>query len=336
MSMESIASIKAPKFIKPQRLWRWEIAIYLYLAGMGAGSYIIGMVVNWLVNPTLPKTVSGFHLDLAKPALLWGPLFVAVGAPFLILDLGIKRRFLFACLNPTTSWVARGFLILSAFIVLGLTVFGISFLCPQWLTDRPGPWFLLEIVSVLFAFATALYTGILLKSVKYVPVWNTPLLPVLFLASALSTGSMGIILAMMGSGLLFTQAEALILLAHKIVQPERILIVIEGLILALYLYSRYRAKDQGETSVRLLLSGKLKPLFWIGIVLIGFVFPFTLEYTYSCCPDYPELLYTTGIFLLCGGFFLRLGVLASGVKEQPPMHKLVEIKANLRGFKKDL
>jgi hypothetical protein len=43
----------------------------------------------------------------------------------------------------------------------------------------------------------------------------------------------------------------------------------------------------------------------------------------------------TGIFLLCGGFFLRLGVLASGVKEQLPMQKLVELKANLRAFKKD-
>ena len=109
----------------------------------------------------------------------------------------------------------------------------------------------------------------------------------------------------------------------------------EAIILALYLVSRYRAKDQGETSVRLLLSGRLKPLFWGGIVLTGFVFPILLEYTYSCCPDSPELLYATGIFLLCGGFFLRLGVLASGVKEQLPMQKLVEIKATLRDFKKD-
>ena len=116
---------------------------------------------------------------------------------------------------------------------------------------------------------------------------------------------------------------------------ERILIIIEAIILALYLYTRYRAKDQGETSVRLLLSGKLKPIFWGGIVLTGFVFPILLEYTYSCCPDAPELLYATGVFLLCGGFFLRLGVLASGVKEQLPMQKLVELKANLRAFKKD-
>ena len=65
------------------------------------------------------------------------------------------------------------------------------------------------------------------------------------------------------------------------------------------------------------------------IVLIGFVFPMALEYAFSCCPDNPELLYATGIFLLCGGFFLRLGVLASGVKEQLPMRKYMEMKYQL-------
>ncbi len=121
-------------------------------------------------------------------------------------------------------------------------------------------------------------------------------------------------------------------LSHNIIPVERVLILIEAFILAVYLYSRYRLKDQGEISVRLLVSGKFRSLFWGGIVFIGFVFPFTLEYIYSCCPDYPALLFTTGLFLLCGGFFLRLGVLASGVKEQIPMHKIIEIKANLRSI----
>ena len=333
ISDKPIDPIKNTKYLKPQRVWKWEIAIYLYLAGMGAGSYVIGTIINWMIHPKVIITLSGFSLNIAKPALLWGPILVAIGAPFLILDLGIKRRFLYACLNPKTSWVARGFLILSTFIVLGLIVFVTSFFSPQWLNDSSTPWLVLEFVSLIFALSTAIYTGVLLKSVKYIPIWNTPLLPILFLASALSTGSMGIILAMMGSGLLFSNAETLYFLSHDIIHYEWILIVIEGIILALYLITRYLAKDQGETSVRLLLSGKLKPLFWGGIVFIGFIFPMILEYTYSCCPDYPLFLYTTGMFLLCGGFFLRLGVLASGVKEQLPMKKLIEIKANLRTIK---
>jgi hypothetical protein len=38
--------------------------------------------------------------------------------------------------------------------------------------------------------------------------------------------------------------------------------------------------------------------------------------------------------LLAGGFFLRLGVLAAGVKEQLPMHKYIEIKYQLGAVKK--
>ena len=329
MASETSGLIKESKTLRPQHIWRWEIAVYLYMAGMGAGAFVIGMFVLWFMKPEVPITLFGFNLDIAKPALLWGPLFVAVGAPFLILDLGIKTRFLYACLNPRTSWLARGFFILSTFIVLGLIVFAVSILFPQLFNTRPTLWLVLEVISVIFAFSTAIYTGVLLKSVKYIPVWNTPLLPVLFLASALSTGSMGVILAMLGSELLFSSADVFAVVAHTVVGYERILIVIEAVVLAIYLYSRYRAKDQGETSVRLLLSGKLKPLFWGGIVLIGFVFPLALEYTYSCCPESPQLLYATGAFLLCGGFFLRLGVLASGVKEQLPMRKFMEMRYQL-------
>jgi polysulfide reductase chain C len=315
--------------VKPQREWKWEIAVYLYLAGMGAGAFIIGISLHWLglnLNPSTAFVFLGHPIDFSRSVFLWGPILVAVGAPFLILDLGIKRRFMYACLNPRTSWVARGFLILSAFIVFGSMMFVRSLLPMEWLGDRAGLWILVEVFSVILAFATAIYTGILLMSVKYIPVWNTLLLPVLFLVSALSTGSMLIILSTLGYGLLFAQGESLYPLVHRLIAVEQVLILIEAAVLIVYLLTRYRMRDQGETSVRLLLAGELKLLFWGGIVLIGFFFPVVLEYLYSHFPESPVLLFATGLFLLAGGFFLRLGVLASGVKEQLPMQKLAEMK----------
>jgi len=125
---------KVLKLIRPQREWRWEIAVYLYLAGMGAGAYIIGSFLIWLgvsLTPSRSLVLFGVPLTLTHVALLWGPILVAIGAPFLILDLGKKHKFFTACLNPRTSWVARGFIILSAFIVLGLIVLAISVLSPE-------------------------------------------------------------------------------------------------------------------------------------------------------------------------------------------------------------
>lgn len=315
------------KHVRSQHEWRWEIAVYLYLAGMGAGSFVIGSMIVWFGSHLLtPKTWDFWNhsIHLSRAAVLWGPLLVAVGAPFLVLDLGKKLKFYTACLNPRTSWLARGFLILSAFIVVGLVILGINALTGA---VRTPLWTVLEVIGVIFAFATAIYTGVLLKSIKYVPIWNTPLLPLLFLTSALSTGSMSILLSVMG----FEVVAFNDLLIETLASTEQIFMLIEAFVLALYLYSGYRQKDQGETSVRLLLSGRLKSLFWVGIVAIGFVFPVVLEFIYTQLRQ-PGILIVAGLFLLCGGFFLRLGVIASGVRERLPMHKLIEMKVNLSTF----
>jgi formate-dependent nitrite reductase membrane component NrfD len=323
---------KVLKLIRPQREWRWEIAVYLYLAGMGAGAYIIGSFLIWLgvsLTPSRSLVLFGVPLNLTYAALLWGPILVAIGAPFLILDLGKKHKFFTACLNPRTSWVARGFLILSAFIVLGLIVLAVSVLSPERSGSRNVLWFILEMISVIFAFATALYTGVLLKSMKYTPIWNTPLLPTLFLASALSTGSMVVVLSVMSYGLFASSGHSLLPLIHGVIRVEQIFILIEGFILAIYLWAVYRKGSQGKSSVHLLLFGDLKWLFWGGIVALGFFFPMILESLYSQLPGYPMLLVLTGLFLLCGGFFLRSGVIAAGIKEQFPMHRFVEAKIRL-------
>ncbi len=46
----------------------------------------------------------------------------------------------------------------------------------------------LEIIGSILAVSTAGYTGVLIAVVNGVPFWNTPVMPVLFLASAVSTG----------------------------------------------------------------------------------------------------------------------------------------------------
>ncbi len=313
--------------MKPQKEWKEIIAIYLYLAGMGAGSFVIGILIHWLnvkLNPPFIPSVNlfGYMADLTKVPLLWGPVMVALGAPFLILDLGIRWRFMYACFNPRTSWVARGFLILSIFIIFGLILLAKSALPFEWLHRESNLWVILEIVTFALAFATALYTGILLKATKSIPLWNTYLLPLLFLVSALSTGSMAIILSTLGTGLFSYSSRALKILIHS----EQILVVIEGIVLFLFLSQRYRAAQQGKDSVRLLLFGEMKMIFWGGIVLLGFLFPIILENIASFFHGNVGLIFIAGILLLCGGFFLRLGVLHAGIKDQLPMLRLMEIQ----------
>jgi polysulfide reductase chain C len=328
-----IHPIRNVRHLRSQEEWKVIIAIYLYLAGMGAGSFIIGTLLHWLgatLNPpSIPSIeIFGYRLDLMKVPIFWGPIMVSIGAPFLIFDLGIKRRFMYACLNPRTSWVARGFLILSAFIVFGLVLLAKSLLPFEWLSTGSTLWRILEVIAVVFAFGTALYTGILLKATKSIPLWNTHLLPLLFLVSALSTGSMAIILSTLGTGVFSRDAAAL----KALMGGEQILAVIEGIVLYLYLYRSYGASEQGRDSVRLLLFGDKRLVFWGGIVLLGFVFPVILENIGSLFHGNVALIFVSGLIMLCGGFFLRLGVLSAGIKEQIPTHRLIEIQYDLRAM----
>ena len=329
MRTEPIHPIRNVRHLRPQKEWKEIIAIYLYLAGMGAGSFIIGVLIHWMgvkLNPSFLSSIGlfGCTLSFSKVPIFWGPVVVAIGAPFLILDLGIKWRFMYACLNPRTSWVARGFIILSVFIILGLALLAKSVLPFKWLHAESALWRIPEIVAFAFAFGTALYTGVLLKATKSIPLWNTHLLPLLFLVSALSTGSMAIILSTLGTGLFSHDAGAL----KVLMGGEQILVVIEGIVLYLFLSRSYRATEQGKDSVRLLLFGEMKLIFWGGIVILGFIFPVILENIASLFPGNVVLMFVAGILLLCGGFFLRLGVLHAGIKEQIPMHRLMEIQYN--------
>lgn len=320
---ERTGTIKFVSNSTPQKEWGWQVAVYLYLAGMGAGAFVIGLLMDWL----------GYAMYYPRALMLWGPVLVAIGAPFLILKLGKQKRFWKAALNPRTSWLARGFHILLFFIIVGGVALAAAVLPVGWLERWSEVILSLEVLSIILALAVAVYTGILIQSVKYVPFWNTWLLPLLFTVSALSTGAMAIILSALGYGLVVPSPVAHSQLIDIVIRIEQIMVLIEAIVLFLYLYFRYRAQDQGQNSVRQLLSGRLRYIFWIGIVASGLLFPVILEGIYSSLPDYPVLLVFSGLFLLTGGYCLRYGIIAAGIKELHPLqniHELDYIQASLK------
>jgi polysulfide reductase chain C len=289
----------------PQSVWRWKIAAYLFLAGTGAGAMIVGIVGDFM----------GYVVS-AKIAVALGVPLVALSTLFLIADLGHPEKFFTAVLHPSTSWISRGFFIVSALIISGggLTILWV------WpfgsiLDANQGLRMAVELIVLGLAVATCVYTGILIGIVVSRPFWNNPLLPVLFLISAVSTGIGGLffIMPIVRLALGVSNLETGRFLIH-LEFADIILLMVEAITIYLYLAVVY---DRAPEAASLLLKGKLSGLFWGGFLGAGLFVPAVIELVawvdQKVAPQLLALL-VAGVFLLAGGFLMRLLILAAGIR----------------------
>ena len=289
----------------PQAVWRWKIAAYLFLAGTGAGAVIVGVVGDFM----------GYAIP-AKIAIAFGIPAVAVSTLFLIMDLGHPAKFLRAMLHPGTSWISRGFFIVSALIVSG----GLTVILWVWpfgsvLDVNQGLRTALEVIALVLAVATCIYTGILIGIVVSRPFWNNPLLPILFLISAVSTGIGAVFfITPIVSSVLEIASPKTAEFVTRLESADMILIIAEAIAIYLYLTLVF---DRAPEAASLLLTGKLSRLFWGGFLVVGLLVPMVIEYFASMMHEGVSQSLVTlvaGVLVLIGGFLMRLLILAAGIR----------------------
>ncbi len=316
-----------PRVAEAQESWGVEIAGYLYLAGLGAGAFIVAVVLDWLGLALAPAYVSplgDWIWDWSKVLVLWGPVIAAVGASLNILHLGRNRSLFFtACLNPRSSWLARGFIVLFSFVTIGCAVAAAAVLFPHIRADTIVIWRTVEAIGVACALGTAIYTGILIKSKEFIPAWHSPIVPFLFVASALSTGSMGVVVGSTIYRFLAADLASAYEIVHTVNIFVLVVLVAESALLALYLRALAKGKPEGILSARMLLSGSWRYPFWIGIVAAGRVLPFVLVLA-NIWIGSDVIAILAALSVLAGGFVLRLVILGVGVEEAPPLYRKSE------------
>jgi formate-dependent nitrite reductase membrane component NrfD len=285
--------------MKAQTKWSWLVASYLFLAGIGGGAYIAGAAAEFL-GPAW----TGF----SRIGIFLGWPCVLVGCIFLIADLGKPANFWRAAMRPNTSWIARGTIIISIFMILGAFHTGLKIY--NWL--RPGTvgeeHRVIATLGILFALGTVIYTGILLGASRPIAFWSTAMLPLLFLVSALSTGTMAVILISSVKGEARESIEAF-------ARADILLLVLEILVLGFYLQATHRVPES-RASARLVLAGKIAPLFWLGVLTIGLLVPLVLELLSIFTLEGSGALAAAIAATVCGiagGLFLRQVVLSGGV-----------------------
>ncbi len=291
----------------PESAWGWLIVVYLFLAGSGSGAFLAAVYCD-LLAPDWSKS-------LAKAgSLVAGPL-VAIGTVCLVLDLeaGLWEpwRQVYLAKN-LSSMIAWGVIILSGFIPVALLyaaalneITFIGKIAKKYIR-------ILEYVGSIMAVATATYTGVLIAVVNGVPFWNTPMMPILFLASAISTGLAAAMIVAAIIDITTIKTLSNFALGHVI------FLAFEGLVLMLLVFMSLTRSTEAAISANMLISGVLSPYFWVLVVILGILIPFILSiieyYEYGEMPK--SLVIGSDLLVLIGGMSLRALIIFSASPPQ--------------------
>jgi polysulfide reductase chain C len=267
---------------------------------MGAGAYIAGVVADWL---------GGEWAGIAKIGVVLGFPCVLVGCAFLVADLGKPKNFWRSWMKPGTSWIARGTIVISIFMIIGAIHFGFWIWPFNSLAGADGARQAIGLLGALFALGTAIYTGILLGASRPIAFWSTAMLPLLFLVSALSTGVMAVIIAAtIGGGV----TEGPIMALGK---ADILLIIAEIFVVIFFLQATHRLPES-RASAKLVLTESVAPLFWIGVAGLGLIIPLVLEIAGAFALEggsAETAAIVASVSGVIGGLFLRQVVLAGGI-----------------------
>ena len=230
----------------PQTQWIEKGGIKLWLAfffiELGAGMFFVASVfgnlramsIGWLLCAVLG---GGLHLlYLGKPLRFWRMAFSS----------GWK-----------TSWISRGIIFVSLFLILGLI--------HMVLIPSATRFTALLAATDIFAFLTVIYGGFAMNYVNGIPLWNTALLPILYVVSGLWGGAEVTLGIALGSGAIGV--------GPGIEEWVRLLLIGYLLLIPVYLMSVRYTSSAGQVSVRHMVLSAWSPLFWIGVIILGMAVP---------------------------------------------------------------
>jgi formate-dependent nitrite reductase membrane component NrfD len=306
--------------------WGYPVILYLFLAGMGAGATTVS--ASMLLRGG--GGARGVHHEIARYGAVLGPLPVIIGVALIVLELGsfeaghyfrFLNLFLILNLSPMSigTWLLALFIVTSAMYAYTYLRFMPMYFGDRFVWRRALAW-----VNIPLGLGVAVYTGVLLGAMPARPFWNSPVLAMLFLLSALSTGTALIILAralITRGGLSEEHREVVHRSGYVLASADTLLIGLELLSLFLFIMFAYLTVGDVRYAIETILpGGPLASLFWIGVVLVGLVIPGLVE-LYHVIPGilyqrkYRVSRYTEFVIaaaVIFGGFMLRYVVVVAG------------------------
>ncbi|WP_350432545.1 NrfD/PsrC family molybdoenzyme membrane anchor subunit [Shewanella sp. H8] len=263
-------------------VWHWPIAIYLFLAGVSAGAMFFAVMLK---HGCLKE--KAYQSGFVQAACIVAAISVLAGLGVLVFDLTKPLHFwkILVFYNPT-SVMSMGVIILMLYQVFMYGWIVITFKQPidDFCKERlPIVCKLTSIIAryeagitgllVIFSVSLGAYTGFLLSAQPHFPMWNTGVLPLLFLASGLSSGAAA---SLLGGVLLKGNPNgAEVRFIHKIEIP-----LILGEILLMFTFFLGLVFSGGQSKVAAFNAigvGFWGFVFWFGIMGLGLSAPLAMN-----------------------------------------------------------
>lgn len=245
----------------PQREWIDNQGVYLWLAfffsEIGAGAYFMSLFYDFR-----PGYVVGYLLTLGLGGLIH---MAYLGNPQRAFRMFTKFR---------TSELSRGMWVILVFAVLGFFQSLLGFQFGAVFKTLMG---MICILLIMHGFAT-------MNVMKAIPSWNQSTVLPLSIVSGIWVGSQ-IIQFMMG----ISGGDVLSMEIWS-----RVLLLSYMGLMALYVWGSYHASEAAKFSISNMVWGNLSRVFYLGVILIGFVLPLLLTL----------IMWGLGVNAL--GIFLRL------------------------------
>ncbi len=267
------------------------LAISFSIEGTGAALFLWGQFLGF------------------QTAMLAGLVFIFLGIIVLMFDLGNPLRFWRVITKAKTSWISRGSIFIGGLAGSGTVYYALPRLFPQY--AEPNLMIVIALLSILFAFAVMLYPGFLLSSMTPIPLWNTPLIPVLFLSQAAASGA-AVYCAVSTVTLWNMGAFPKVLLLNIVLQLITLIMV------GIHFVGMRNSSNAARHSIRLLTIGEFKFMFVAGGIGAGLIFPLVLTaylYIAGNLSGVSILVLIMAFARLTGDVLYRYALLRAGVFE---------------------
>lgn len=288
--------------------WGLLIVVYLFTAGLSGGAMVTSNAAYLLGGARYER--------VARWGAFIAPFPIAIGTGMLLLDLGSPFNFyrLFMTLQYKSPMSYGSWTIL-LFTLLALVYFYL-WLPPHYqkfqIFTRPERWQrgLAKVMPIL-SVIVATYTGLLLNAAAK-PLWQTNLLPELFLVSAMSTGVASVAIAVGLSKRWRGEHQE----THALTVVDIVLVVIELLIFAAMMLESQIGTLNQRLAFDVLLTGHYALAFWVLIVFGGLLLPLFMKITelrgHISWQNSERLALGSSLLVLVGGFFVRYVITYAG------------------------